>query len=132
MGYSLDQTRKICADALRQCEQAERQAQQIRQAAAQQRQIALTEARQKYVQTRQQIETIINEIRRLADEGDRILSELGLAVIDPAPFALPPGASTDELVRLLQNQRGRAHEAMARLKDAAESLKKRRKWWKFR
>lgn len=123
---------KTCADAIRRCELAEQQARQTQETAARQRQTALTDARQKHTQARQEAEKTLKDVRNLAQEADRILSDLGLTAGPSAPFVSPTGAGPDELARLLQNQRSQAREALNRLKAAAQYLKKEQsKWCKF-
>ena len=127
--YSL---RKTFADAIRRCELAEQQAKQAQEAAARQRQTALSDARQNHAQARQAAEAVLKEVRNLAQQGDRILADLGLAPASLTPYAAPSGVGLDELLRLLQNQRSQARDALNRLKASADALREeRRKWWKF-
>lgn len=132
MSHPLQEVRRASLEAVRRCEEAEQRARQALDAAERKRQAALADARQKHTKARQEADAVIQEVRSLAQQGDRILADLGLTASPPASFSPPPGAGPDELARLLQEQRVRAREALNRLRAAAEALKEeRRKWWKF-
>lgn len=132
MSHPLWEVRRASAEAIRRCEEAERQNRQALDTAQRKRQAALADVRQKHTRARQEADTVLQEVRRLAQQGDRILAELGLSAAPPPSYSPPPGASPDALTQLLHQQYAQAKSALNRLRAAAEALKEeRRKWWKF-
>jgi len=89
----------------------------------------LTDARQKYAQARQSAEAAWKQVRELAQQADRILTDLKLASEPLSTFIPLTAASLDELARLLQNRRSQAQKALNRLKAIADDLKEERRKW---
>jgi len=124
--------RQACKDAMQACVQADQQAKQARDATDRRRQQAIDSARQTHQQARQQADSLLHETQLQAQTADQLLRSLNL---QPAPIsqpALPIGASTDQLVWMLGEQRRITQQTLVQLQTTAATLRnERNKWWKF-